>query len=510
MQAMPTADAAQPALLIRVRFPAGVYRGGDLGRSEELPSPARLHAAFVSAAAGGPTALPDGPVLIASDHERAAVSWLEENPPLGIVAPESRVTEYDAVRHRVRAAVDPKDKRDLHRDETPFEPFSALADSVVFAWPEPPPDVHHALTEIAREITHVGRADSVATVVVSQGMFAPGQPRSLSLADGRGPGREMRIPESGRWDALVAAHLEACTPARNRHASGAKGKQAKDAAVPSAGEQATRLVRFASRTPPSGWPYSEAWVIPTDPALPRWATASSNRVRSAVAVHRAIVAAIGDDVPDFVTGRDGAGPLRGHGHLSIQFVPSPDRPTPTLVIGIPPGVPEADRAMLLEALADRPTVRIGKGRFQLSEPLLRSALSFWPSAGEIFTTTVPLIVDASGRPHQGAWTLDDAVVFSVGYALRRALEADGIQWGAGWTFRRHLVEELRTRGVDARTFRIHKGASRFVHRTREGDLLVAAHAAVRLGELAQGGRGMLAIGRARHLGGGLLQPLTVS
>jgi hypothetical protein len=50
-------------------------------------------------------------------------------------------------------------------------------------------------------------------------------------------------------------------------------------------------------------------------------------------------------------------------------------------------------------------------------------------------------------------------------------------------------------------------ASHFAHKVSPGTLLVAVHAFVSLGELDSAGTGFLALGRARHLGGGLLRPL---
>ena len=90
--------------------------------------------------------------------------------------------------------------------------------------------------------------------------------------------------------------------------------------------------------------------------------------------------------------------------------------------------------------------------------------------------------------------------------MRGVLEAEGLTWGGGWAFRRTLVAQLREQGVDARARRVVAGAARYSHRAREGDLLVAVDAIVTLGELSGDG-GLLALGRSRHLGGGLLRPL---
>jgi hypothetical protein len=122
-------------------------------------------------------------------------------------------------------------------------------------------------------------------------------------------------------------------------------------------------------------------------------------------------------------------------------------------------------------------------------------------------TEVPLVLDAIGRPRHARWSIDDAVVCSVGYAMRAVLEGPKLPWGTGWDFRRELVALLREEyGVAAVAARFPSSATRFIHRAAPGELVVAARAIVNLGRLAPEGAGFLALGRARHLGGGLLVP----
>ena len=504
-----------PALLISLRFPAGVYRGADLGQPEVLPSPARLHAAFVGAAGGGPDAKPDGETLTADPSDQDAVRWIEETEPLGALVPEARLTTYDAVRHRIRVAVDPKERHDHHRNETPFEPFSALKGAIVFAWPRPEPAIRERLERLAHEITHVGQADSIVVVNVSEGEFDPAVPGAFGLIDGRGVGIEMRVAEPGRAGALVGSHREALKRGPGRHVPGTKGKQAGDERSPNVGHAATRLRRFAQATPDGPWPFSEVWIVPVTPSLPRLAWRPEMRVRTAVRIHRSLIAQIGDNVPEFVTGRSGERPLAGAGHLSIQLVKLAADASPVIALGIPVKTPEADRATLLSALTARPVLRVGSASggkggcvVRLDEPSrILSGIAFWPSPARTLVTATPLVLDTPGVPRRGRWTLDDAVLCSLGYALRGTLEERGLAWANGWEFRREMVATLRRLGADARAFRVAARADRFVHHSREGDLLVAVDAIVQLGELACGGRGLLALGRARHLGGGLLVPV---
>lgn len=489
------------ALLIRVSFPSNVYRGGDLARPEALPSPARLHAAFLSAAAGGPTAAVVDGELVADGSAEAAVRWLEDHAPIGVLAPRTCVSDYVARRHRVRLAVNVA-RGEYHREETPFEPLSAVDGPVVFAWPPAPDDVREELREIASEITHLGRADSTVVVSVSSGTLETDGGGLLVPAEGRGAGAELRLPRAGRTDALLAAHRRA--RARSPHTAGKKSVQAPDEPVDSAEEGATALVRFAVPHVTAGWPFSEVWRVPVSARWPGWSIRPGRRVATAVAVHRAIVAAIGDDVPAFVSGRAGTGPLAGGGHLAIQLTGAPSE----LLLGLPTGTTDADRALLLGALASGPRVRIGRAHVTLGLPQIAPAAAFWPVSSDRFATAVPLVLDAPGTPRHAPWSLQDSVICSLAYALRGPLESFGVEWEQGWAFRRQLVARLREHGARASAVRVTSpGASRFMHRSREGDLIVAVHALVELGELGGDGRGFLALGRARHLGGGLLQPL---
>jgi len=496
-------------LRISVTFPLGTYSGADNGSPEELPAPARLHEALVAAAAGGPWARPDGHVLVASDEHREALEWLEQHEPIGIVAPAAKLTRSGVRRYRWRASpVSPAD--------TDCEPRSALDGSVVYVWPSAPQGVVSSLAEIAQEVTHVGRADSVAIVRVDA-TGGPDERRMLVPVARRGPGRVLRIPLQGRTGALVRAHAAATRP--GDHSAGSLGKQAPDKLVTGANEAATALRRFADPTDAADWPFAEAWAIPIEAneAATRVLCTAAWRVTAAVGVHRAIVSAIGSDVPAFVTGRDGEQPLRGAGHLAIQITRDPhggDGRSGNLValLGIPADVADADREALRSAF-DRPlraAIRDGhrvRGWFTLKTPRVHPALPYWPSENRIMRTETPLVLEATGRPRRGDWSIQDAVVCSVGYALRGVLERSGLAWGTGWGFRTELVARLREEfGVRVAAGRAPVPAGRFVHRVREGDLVVAADAAVDLGTLAPRAGGLLALGRARHLGGGLLIP----
>jgi CRISPR-associated protein Csb2 len=465
-----------------------------------------VHAAFVAAAAGGPSAAVAGRLLVADELDRQAVCWLEESGPLGMRKPPLAPVIYTAKRHRVRAAVEPKLTHDYHRNETDFEPFCAVGGQIVFAWPRPSAELVKRLDALARDITHVGRADSTAIVRVWEDEFSADEPDAYAVATGRGNGYQLRVPLAGRFQALAEAHKRSQLLGNNRHGAGQKNKQALDEIPQGIGALRTELRRFAPRAPGGPWPYGEVWRL-TVAGLTAHDLRVGRRVQSAVRIHRALVVALGSDVPEFVTGRSGEGPAGGAGHLAIQFPPPISRANDQVLLALPSDVPDADRARLLGVLGEARSLRFGRKLLRIRSLEVESGAAFWASPARLFATAVPLMLDTPGTPRHAPWTLDEATVCSVGYALRGVLEREGLEWGSGWDFRRHLVAELRRRGVEAHASRVLREVDRFVHHSREGDLLVAVHALVTLGELAGAGRGLLSLGRARHLGGGLLVPL---
>lgn len=495
----------QGTLQVSVTFPQGSYSGAEHGSPEEMPSPARLHEAFVAAAGGGPWAQVDGRVLSARDDHRIAVQWLEEHEPLGILPPNARLTTARARRFRWRASP-------VMLADTDFEPRAALDGPVVYVWPSAPDSIVESLRALASEVTHVGRADSVAIVEVTP---AQSVDRSMHrLMSGRGPGRVMRVSREGRTYALVRAHAEASRP--GGHTAGSTGKQAPDELVTGANEAATTPCRFAPEQ--ADWPFAEVWKLPI--AVGRYSDvrellAPAARVATAVGVHRAIVRAIGTDVPPFVTGRDGDGPLRGAGHLAIQLTNDDQQGGAAVLLGLPADVPDADREQLLSALSRPLRAALSTWRksiwFTLQRPKTGPAVPFWPGSTSVMRTATPLVLDAPGRPRQQPWTLEDAVLCSVGYAMRGVLERNGIEWAGGWAFRAKLVERLR-RDYHVRVVarRASVSASRYVHRMPGQELAVAVDAVVNLGRLAPIAGGFLALGRGRHLGGGLLIPVETS
>ena len=494
-----------PLLRIALDFPNG-YGGAAEGDPEPVPSFSRVHEALLGAAAGGPRAVVDGRVLEAIDEDREALAWLEDHEPLGLEVPPHRLSRPIPTRYRWRAS--PRDAPRTGPSASPFESRSAILGSVAYYWPAPGATSVEALRAIAGEVTHVGRADSVVRVAVDVVDEPHGSEAYHAMAVGRGPGRVLSVPQPGRLAALEEAHREASRP--GSHGTGPLGKQAPDHLVTGANVTDVLERRFVPAASGIDWPFAEVLLVNVGAERTAGRLLSpTRRIGAAVGIHRALVREIGTDVPPFVTGRDGSGPLRGAGHLAIHVLPDRESGRTVAALAVPTGVLAADRARLLAALDARPRARVpGLGHVTLGRPSWRSAHDYWDaSEGSAARLQTPMVLDAPGVPRRAPWSLEDAVVASVGFAFRGVLERAGLEWGRGWGFRRSLVDRLRDEwGVDATARRVHRSASRYVHRAGPGDLLVAADARVELGRLASPRGGFVALGRARHLGGGLLVP----
>lgn len=515
--------AQTPALVIEVRFPLGIYQGAALGRVELLPSPARLFEAFVAAAAAGPHAVrapidarseearrlkvPKGTtVLSPRDEDIVALRWLEEHEPLGLSLPgaEPRPCQPERVdRYRVKAGIS--------NELDDFEPRVAVPGVIEYAWPSAPPNVEQRLALLASEITHVGRADSIAIVTVRSGTFDPASPNALALHTTRGRGTIVRIPQRGRLDNLLLNHIR-LTCVAGKHGKESKARPADRVTSPllvGTGERRLAPVRGAAR-----WPYDEVLALPLKLRRQHWVLRREYRVPFAAAIHKAIVRTIGSAVPEFVRGKEGENPLRGPGHLAIQ--PLRRRDQALVAFAIPTHVSDADRAVLLEALEDGLVVAFARRKIVLDPPIRESALPFWSTRNGLMQSAVPVVLDAPGYPRKFPWTLEDATLCSIGYAMRGVLErrdtepSSGVpqlEWGTGWEFRRALVDHLREHcGVRARVKRVLKSPAPYFYKAREGELIVAVDCVVDLGALAPEPGGFLALGKARHVGGGLLEP----
>lgn len=70
-------------------LPLGAYRARTRGgHLDPVPSPVRLHAALLCAAATGPRAVAAGPDLRPNADDLSTLHWLEQHPPDGVLVPQ--------------------------------------------------------------------------------------------------------------------------------------------------------------------------------------------------------------------------------------------------------------------------------------------------------------------------------------------------------------------------------------------------------------------------------------
>ncbi len=502
------------AFTIVAAFPLGTYRGhAGEGEPDRFPSPARLHAALLAAAGQGMRASidPATATLGLSDEDESALVWLEAHPPDGVHVPASQSASSSYVRYRDTGTVPFEGTKatgrwvdKVARDRP--ESSVAVCGEVAWTWSSSPPsEVRDALEAIILDVSHVGTAESPVRLRIGDVEPTHTLDPDADLWDPGGI--DLDVPILGRTAALVAAHVQFVT--------------AKVQPTPHSGSDAVirpprevscvAVARYApaERATPVAGPWSHALLLDLCDAERR-----DDRVRLAVAVHRALIALIGEGAPSVITGHFAAGAQRPANRLAIQLL-DPSMPSrhvadapATLALLVPADVDPVEMATIHTAIGQLTAFRGPGGRrrrISRTPPRVVDATSFWePASGESrrWRTVVPAVADI--RPPRGrSWSLEDAVLLAVALVWRERLGSpgQGLQWMMD------LVDAARAAGVSVQQAgRLRRNdVTRFVHRVHPDAVVSAYHAVLELGSLGSG-RDLVAIGQTRHLGGGLLVP----
>lgn len=506
------------AFALIATFPLGTYRAhvGD-GGSDLLPAPARLHAALLNAAAQGTRAEVEaaGGVMYPSASDREALDWMERNPPDGLAIPGYQRAQHHHWRYRRTGTLplEPNNKDGLWKLKLSRgrpESCVALSGSVAFVWEKSlPSSVAQALAELAGDVSHLGTAESPIWLRAGEAEPTHRLDRDANLWDPQGVDLDIALP--GRGEALVSAYRAANgpPPSANGDRHGRDDVLRPPPRV-SAGVATARYARVAAIEPP-GAPWPLVLLLPLDRRIdPDW------RLRWATAVHRRLVALVGPDAPSLVTGHHGdTGPVAAN-HLAIQFLEPmwasqhlTDAPS-TLALMIPGNADPAALEVLREAV-DELSVIQGPGgvRAKISgDRTTVDATAFWdpPPVGATRTwRTVPLAIPDTRPPRGRAWSFADAALLSVGLTWRDQLSAPG----KGWAWMTELSASAGAKGVQVVSARrvLRSDLRTQVHRVSEHAVISAYEAELELGALADP-RTLAAIGQTRHLGGGLLVPVS--
>lgn len=495
-------------------FPLGTYRGHVGSSTVDLyPSVARLHAALLCAAGSGLRARADGEQLVPREADRAALEWIEANPPDGVVlpqcAPGSRRSAPDVVAFRETGLIGTRDKKKVYTKCSRKINVPVAADGG-FAWvwdALPPSDVVEALAELCADVSHLGTSESPVRMRIED--LAATYRRDDTAELFSGSGLDVEVPMRGRTDELLDQHRQALsrppTAARDRCKSNEKDVSASPCRA------AVGVARYRLLAPePESSPWSQVFLLPLDHKIDvDW------RVRWAVCAHRALVALVGQDAPATVTGVYPEGATRPANRIAIQFLGQEllakgklNTPS-TLAVLVPAGAITTDVDVAADALERLQVVRGPGGRVarRAGALTLADASRFWPlpPVGRARRwLTVPAAVPDGRPPRRGQWSMADAVALSAGLVWRDVLVGPGK--GARWQVA--LADNAKDRGVTVEWLNLVTtgDVTRFVHRVNSGVVVRPYNAVIDLGDLA-GPQALIALGQSRHLGGGLLRPI---
>lgn len=495
-------------------LPLGAYRARTSGgHLDPLPSPTRLHAALLCAAATGTRATLEGSALRPSDRDREALLWLEQHPPDGVALPrtcEVRTSLYGYRREgtlvKEGGAVGPRDKVVARS----MVGLVAVEGPFAWTWREPPPaNVRDSLEALCGDVAHLGNAETPVRMRV--GAAKPTHRRAPE-ADlfGTAEGLDIETPVAGRTDALSVSHAAQCKPATaaaDRWSATSDAPRSAD--FVEHGRAVARYLALAPDDEPDG-PWST--VLLAGFGGPQDTLRDEDHVGWATAVHRALVALVGDGAPAVLTGNYLPGVRQPANRVAVQLFPSDAVRTaelghegPVLGVLLPTGASGADLAIVTQAFTRLRRVTRG-GAVRTLEPLpARSARTFWPTSGSGVFEVRPAAV-ADTRPLGRHWTIADALALSLGFVLRDRPELQGA--GHGDARHRETARLVAEGGLIVHAVqRVMDGdLSRYVHRIHASRVVQPYRARLSLGGLLDD-RTLVCLGQSRHLGGGLLVPV---
>jgi CRISPR-associated protein Csb2 len=481
----------------------GVYKGHvGSGQLDPLPAPARLHAALLCAAAQGVRAVADGDGLRPCDTDREALRWFEANPPDGMAVPETLENGDSATAYRKEGLVVKEGRNPLSEKLVGKPAVTGVAVTGRFAWTweqDPPQPVAAALAELCPEVPYLGTSESPVRLAVAEAEPTHRLDREADLF--KGEGLDLPVATTGRVDTLEAAHREVSVAPPVKADAHRSSEKTAPPPVVTTGVVLGRYARPEPPPPPTPW--TSVLLFRVDRPIP-----ARQRVRYAVAAHRALVALIGDGAPAILTGVYEPGVPRPANRCAIQFL-GPDAPHvggTALALLLPREASDIDLTLIRMASQRLRRVKVAAGPFTVESRAEVPADQFWPvpvAGTQRWWQTEPVAVPDSRPPRGGRWSLADAATVSVALVWRHEISAPG----RGDARYRALAEAAAGRGVRVESaVRLMDGdVGRYVHKVHPDTVIQPYRAVLHLGDLT-GPRTIAAIGQSRHLGGGLLVP----
>ena len=494
---------------ITADLPLRTYRGHTSdGGVERIPSVARLHSALLCAAGFGPRAQQRDIGLTPSDADDAALRWLEQNPPDAVSIPALHVNRGGSVAYRDDGTL----KRSKTATATKKLPKSAdssvaVGGQFVWTWTEtPPPPVVEALEALCPDVPYLGTTETPVRLTSSRTAADPTHTLDRDAGLFTGSGVDIDSPVTGRVDELTAAHNAARGRAPSvRHDAVGTDERSASAVPPRSAARAARYAPVQAALGDVPWP--EVLVVPLDRGNSR-PVPERDKVRWAVAAHRALIRSAGDGAPPLLTGVYPPGVARPANRIALHLLDEHD--TAALAVLLPRG---ADPGELDAALAALRTMRTFRGPggvlAHLGHAEYRAGELFWPQRPpgtvRLWQTTPPAVPDTRG--HDAGWTFGHAALLSLGFVWQHSTQMPRVP-GRGDARYRAMVAAVNDAGAAALSVEPLRTSAvqHYVHRVNEHAVVRPYRATVTVGDLG-GDRTVQAIGQSRHLGGGLLVPL---
>lgn len=495
------------------RFPLGVYLGhrGN-GLPDRIPSPARLHSALLNAAGQGTAAVLGKRGLEPSAAAVSALTWLENNPPTGIMEPECRWLDNGPRRFAYRNV---SSINVNHRtEERRVSDGVAFGSPIGFRWSDVPDDVADTVLDLAADVSCLGEASSV--VVIEVGDVTPTIELDPTGSAFDRNGILLEVPIPGRTSELMALHGSTIPEKKLTVAADKSIKNELPASHLPTANYITDVFYRRNELQNRRWsPWDRVLLLEVEGEI----VAPVDQAQFCLAMHRALVSAIGFGASGMITGKYSEGVIPPANRLAIQYLPPAHVrhhgiESGALALLIPSDALNEDLEQLATGLATLTQVwtkKLGRRRVSFTGVGI-PAEEFWeaPEDGAVrMWRPQPAVVSEIRPPRRREarvpWSLADSGLLSLGFVWRDRLAAVG----KGMALYTGLRDEVAARGafvVDAHT--LGKDANKYVHRTHRDVTAQVWSGVFHLGDLVPD-RTILAVGQSRHLGGGLLVPVDV-
>jgi CRISPR-associated protein Csb2 len=331
----------------------------------------------------------------------------------------------------------------------------------------------------------------------------------------------VELPVRGRLEELADAHRAATGAPPSAAGDKYRTDEKSLAPVPP-----RKFVETAWYTPRQGSagnvPWAQVITIPVSQSIP-----GQDRVRWAVAAHKALVKALDFGAPAMITGAYPLGVRPPVNRVALHFlddsmpalprdIKAKDR-TAWLAVLVPDRADAADLDALRRALTQLRSLQGRRLWLFPGEAKVLDGGQFWrePEPGHVrlWRTATAAIPDTRGS-RDGHWHFGHAALLSLGFVWQEQ-ERGGERIlpkvpGRGTGHYRGLARAVNDVGVavvHARAVRA-PDVTRYVHKVNQDAVVRPYTAVLSLGSLS-GPRTLQAMGQSRHLGGGLLVPLDI-